>query len=256
MRLEGKVALITGAAAAVPGELMGFGGAAALLFLREGARVVISDVRDELGERAAAALREVGGDVRYLHLDVTSDSQWKSAIEATLAAYGKLDVLVNNAGISVTAKIEELSEADWDAELSIHAKGVFLGTRAAIPVMRANGGGSIVNISSIMGIVGSPASPAYSAAKGAVRIFTKTTAIQYARDNIRANSVHPGYADTPLTREVFAPERVREALMRKTPMRRLGTAEDIAWGILYLASDESAFVTGSELVIDGGMTAQ
>ena len=256
MRLKDKVALITGAAAALPGELMGFGGAAAHLFVREGAKVVITDVRDELGEQAAAALREAGGDVRYLHLDVTSASQWTDAIEATLSNYGKLDVLVNNAGISISARVEDLSEADWDAELSVHAKGVFLGTRAAIPVMRANGGGSIVNISSIMGIVGSPAAPAYSAAKGAIRIFTKSTAIQYARENIRVNSVHPGYADTPLTREVFAPARVREALMRKTPMRRLGTAEDIAWGILYLASDESAFVTGSELVIDGGMTAQ
>ena len=173
-----------------------------------------------------------------------------------MSAYGRLDVLVNSAGISVTSRVEDLSEAEWDAELSVHAKGVFLGTRAVIPAMRERGGGSIVNISSIMGIVGSPAAPAYSAAKGAIRTFTKSAAIQYARENIRVNSVHPGYADTPLTREVFAPERVREALLRKTPMRRLGTAMDIAYGILYLASDESAFVTGSELVIDGGMTAQ
>ena len=255
MRLEGKVALITGAAAARPGELTGFGGAAAQLFMREGAKVMITDVRDELGEESAAALREAGGDVRYRRLDVTSASQWADAIEATLSTYGKLDVLVNNAGISVAARVEDLSEADWDAELAVHAKGVFLGTRAAIPAMRASGGGSIINISSIMGIVGSPDSPAYSAAKGAIRIFTKSAALQYARENIRVNSVHPGYADTPLTREVFAPPEVREALLRRTPMRRLGTADDIAWGILYLASDESAFVTGSELVIDGGMTA-
>ena len=256
MRLDNKVALISGAAAALPGELTGFGGAAAQLFLREGAKVVITDLQDELGERSAAALREEGGDVQYLHLDVTSASQWTDAIEETVSAYGKLDILVNNAGISVAARVEELSEAEWDAELSVHAKGVFLGTRAAIPAMRAGGGGSIINISSIMGIVGSPTSPAYSAAKGAIRIFTKSTALQYARENIRVNSVHPGYADTPLTREVFAPPEVREALQRQTPMRRLGTAEEIAWGIVYLASDESAFVTGSELVIDGGMTAR
>ena len=256
MRLEGKVALITGAAAAAPGELMGFGGAAAHLFAREGAKVVISDVQDALGERSAAAMRAAGSEVRYLHLDVTSEAQWARAIETTVSAYGKLDILVNNAGISVTARVEDLSEAQWDAELSVHAKGVFLGTRAAIPAMRANGGGSIINMSSIMGIVGSPNSPAYSAAKGAIRLFTKTTALQYARERIRANSVHPGYADTPLTREVFAPPEVREALLRRTPMRRLGTADDIAYGILYLASDDSAFVTGSELVIDGGMTAQ
>ena len=256
MRLQDKVALITGAAAALPGELMGFGGASAHLFAREGARVMITDLQDELGERSAAALRKAGGDVRYLHLDVTSASQWTDAIDATVSAFGKLDTLVNNAGISVAARVEDLSEAEWDAELSVHAKGVFLGTRAAIPAMRASGGGSIVNISSIMGIVGSPTSPAYSAAKGAIRIFTKSAALQYARENIRVNSVHPGYADTPLTREVFAPPEVREALQRQTPMRRLGTAEDIAWGIVYLASDESAFVTGSELVIDGGMTAR
>ena len=256
MRLDNKVALITGAAAALPGELTGFGGAAAQLFLREGAKVVITDLQNELGERSAAALSEAGGDVQYLHLDVTSASEWTDAIEATLSAYGKLDILVNNAGISVAARVEDLSEAEWDAELSVHAKGVFLGTRAAIPAMRAGGGGSIINISSIMGIVGSPTSPAYSAAKGAIRIFTKSTALQYARENIRVNSVHPGYADTPLTREVFAPPEVREALQRQTPMRRLGTAEEIAWGIVYLASDESAFVTGSELVIDGGMTAR
>ena len=256
MRLEDKVALITGAAAALPGELMGFGGAAAHLFVREGAKVVITDLQDELGERSAAAMSKAGADVRYRHLDVTSASQWTDAIEATVSAYGKLDVLVNNAGISVAARVEDMSEAEWDAELSVHAKGVFLGTRAAIPAMRTGGGGSIINISSIMGIVGSPTSPAYSAAKGAIRIFTKSTALQYARENIRVNSVHPGYADTPLTREVFAPGEVREALVRQTPMRRLGTADDIAWGILYLASDESAFVTGSELVIDGGMTAR
>ena len=190
MRLDNKVALISGAAAALPGELTGFGGAAAQLFLREGAKVVITDLQDELGERSAAALREEGGDVQYLHLDVTSASQWTDAIEATLSAYGKLDILVNNAGISVAARVEDLSEAEWDAELSVHAKGVFLGTRAAIPAMRAGGGGSIINISSIMGIVGSPTSPAYSAAKGAIRIFTKSTALQYARENIRVNSVH------------------------------------------------------------------
>ena len=256
MRLEGKVALITGAAAAMPGELMGFGGAAAHLFVREGAWVVISDILDEPGERAAAALREAGGEARYLRLDVTSAADWTAAIEKTRSAFGRLDVLVNNAGISKSARIEEMSEADWDAELSVHAKGTFLGTRHAIPAMRAGGGGSIVNVSSIMGIVASPTSPAYSAAKGAIRLFTKATALQYAKENIRANSVHPGYADTPLTRQLFAPAKVREALLRETPMRRFGTAWDIAHGILYLASDESSFVTGSELVIDGGMTAR
>ena len=256
MRLKGKVALITGAAAAVPGELMGFGGATADLFVREGASVVISDIDDALGERAAEAMRRGGADVHYARLDVTSAGDWESVVEAVMSRHGRLDVLVNNAGTVVSTRIETLSEDQWDMELAVHAKGVFLGTRCAIPAMRAGGGGSIVNVSSVMGIVGSPTSPAYSAAKGAVRLFTKTTALQYARENIRVNSVHPGYADTPMTVEEFSDPEVRGKLIAQTPMRRLGTAADIAWGILYLASEESAFVTGSELVIDGGMTAR
>ena len=256
MRLKDKVALITGAAAAMPGELMGIGGATAHRFVREGAKVIISDVDDALGERAATALRAAGFEVGFVHLDVTSDADWKSAIEAVASGHGRLDVLVNNAGVCVNKSIEALSEAEWDMELSVHAKGVFLGTRHAIPIMRAGGGGSIVNVSSIMGIVGSPTSSAYTAGKGAVRAFTKSTALQYAEDNIRANSVHPGYADTPMTEVEFAKPEVRQELLARTPLRRLGTADDIAQAIVYLASDESAFVTGAELVVDGGMTAQ
>ena len=144
----------------------------------------------------------------------------------------------------------------WDRELNVHAKGVFLGTRTAIPAMRKGGGGSIINTSSVMGIVGSPSSPAYSAAKGAITTFTKSAALQYAKENIRINSVHPGYADTPLTEKRFSDPAERQILLDRTPMGRLGTAEDIANGVLFLASDESSWVTGSELVIDGGMTAQ
>ncbi len=150
---------------------------------------------------------------------------------------------------------EEMSEEIWDREMAVHAKGVFLGTKHAIPAMRARGGGSIVNTSSVMGIVGSPTTPAYSAAKGAIRLFTKSAALQYAKEGIRINSVHPGYADTPLTEKRFADQTLRDELLRKTPMGRLGVAEDIANGMLYLASDEASFVTGAELVIDGGMTA-
>lgn len=256
MRLEGKVALITGGAAAMPGELMGFGGAAAHAFVREGAAVVITDIRDDLGERSAAALRERGGEVSYRHLDVTSEREWMDVVGKTVGEHGRLDVLVNNAGTVTPAKIEELSVEQWDAELAVHAKGVFLGTKHVVPVMRAGGGGSIINTSSIMGIVGSPRGPAYSAAKGAIRLFTKTTAIQYAGDNIRANSVHPGFADTPLTTAMFSEPELHDELLRQTPLGRLGTAEDIANGMLFLASDESSFMTGSELVIDGGMTAR
>ena len=256
MRLKDKVALITGAAAAMPGKLMGFGGATAHRFLREGAKVIISDVDDALGERAATEMRGAGFDVRYVHLDVTSDADWKSAVGATVSSHGRLDVLVNNAGVCVSKRIEALSEAEWDMELAVHAKGVFLGTRNAVPIMRTGGGGSIVNMSSTAGIVGSPTSPAYTAGKGAIRMFTKSTALQYAEDNIRANSVHPGYADTPMTEAEFAEPEVKKKLLAKIPLRRLGTADDVAQAIVYLASDESAYVTGAELVIDGGMTAQ
>jgi NAD(P)-dependent dehydrogenase (short-subunit alcohol dehydrogenase family) len=256
MRLQDKVALLTGAAAAIKGELMGFGGAAAHLFVREGAKVVLTDIRDELGQRAAAALRDQGADVLYRHLDVTSETDWKRAIDDTLTAFGRLDILFNNAGVAFPSKIEDLTEETWDRELAVHAKGAFLGTKTAIPAMRRGGGGSIINTSSIMGIVGSPTTPAYSAAKGAIRLFTKSAALQYAKENIRVNSIHPGYATTPLTAERFSNPAINKLLIDKTPMGRLGTAEDIANGVLFLASDESAWMTGTELVIDGGMTAQ
>ena len=256
MRLENKVALLTGAAAAIDGELMGFGGASAHLFVREGAKIVMTDIRDELGERSAAALRDRGADAIYRHLDVTSETDWKQAVEDTMEAYGRLDILFNNAGVAFPSKIENLSEETWDLELAVHAKGAFLGTKTAIPAMRRGGGGSIINTSSIMGIVGSPTTPAYSAAKGAVRLFTKTAALQYAVEHIRVNSIHPGYATTPLTVERFSDPAISEVLLDRTPMGRLGTAEDIANGVLFLASDESAWMTGTELVIDGGMTAQ
>ena len=179
-----------------------------------------------------------------------------AAIEDTVRRWGRLDVLVNNAGTGARAGVEDTTEAVWDGQMAVHAKGTFLGTKHAIAHMRAAGGGSIVNVSSIYGIVGSPSSTAYHAAKGAVRLFTKTAALQCARDNIRVNSVHPGYALTPLTEAAFAEPRLDAWLMGQIPLGRLGRAEDVAEGILFLASDESAFMTGSELVIDGGTTAQ
>ena len=256
MRLHQKVALLTGAAAALKSEVMGFGGAAAHLFVREGAKVILTDIRDNLGERSAAALRADGHDARYMHLDVTSEQNWADVVAAVMAAHGRLDILFNNAGVARPGKVENITVETWDRELGVHAKGVFLGTRTAIPAMRKGGGGSIINTSSVMGIVGSPTSPAYSAAKGAITLFTKSAALQYAKENIRINSVHPGYADTPLTSGRFHDPAVRDQLIKRTPMGRLGTAMDIANGVLFLASDESSWVTGSELVIDGGMTAQ
>ena len=256
MRLEGKVALITGAAAGVEGALMGFGGAAARLFAREGAKVVLTDILLEQGERSAAEIREMGGDAIFVKLDVTSDEDWQKAIEATLAAYGRLDVMINNAGTGAPANVEDTTVDVWDGQMDVHAKGVFLGTKHAIPEMRKVGGGSIINTSSIYGLVGSPGSTAYHAAKGAIRIFSKAAAIQYAPDGIRVNSVHPGFMRTPMTRPRYEDPVRHTELLERIPMGRMGTADEIAYGMLYLASDESAFVTGSELVIDGGVTAQ
>jgi NAD(P)-dependent dehydrogenase (short-subunit alcohol dehydrogenase family) len=257
MRLAGKVALITGAAAGVEGELMGFGGAAARLFAREGARVVLTDIKEEMGRKSAEQIRAQGGEALFLRHDVTSEEEWQEVVHTAVAHFGALTVLVNNAGTGARFTVEETSTEVWDGQMAVHAKGVFLGTKYAIPLMRQAGGGSIINVSSIYGLVGSPTSAAYHAAKGAIRIFTKAAAIQYARDNIRINSVHPGYCLTPLTIGGYDTDAERRAWsIARTPLGRLGTADDIAYGMLYLASDESAYVTGAELVIDGGMTAQ
>ncbi len=256
MRLEGKVALITGAATGVEGELMGFGGATARLFVQEGAKVVLGDINVVSGEKTAAQIREGGGDALFVHLDVTKEQDWMDAVRATIDSYGRLDILVNNAGTGARFTVEETSVEVWDAQMNVHAKGPFLGTKHVIPEMRKVGGGSIINISSIYGIVGSATSTAYHAAKGASRLLSKSAAIQYAGENIRVNSVHPGFALTPLTAQGYQGQERQESSLSRTPIGRLGNANDIAYGILYLASDESSFVTGSELVIDGGMTAQ
>ena len=250
MRLEGKVALISGGA-------RGQGAAEAKLFAGEGAQVVFGDILDDLGKQVEAEIHEVGGEALYIHLDVTNAADWASAVEAAVSRYGRLDVLVNNAGITIRKNVEDTTEEDWDRIMAINAKGVFLGTKQAIPAMRESGGGSIVNISSTAGLVGSPYSGAsYAATKGAVRLFTKATAIQYAKEGIRCNSVHPGLLETPMTQDMLADAAHREERTQRIPLGRVGTAEDVAYGVLYLASDESSFVTGSELVIDGGATAQ
>ncbi len=235
---------------------MGFGGAAARLFAREGAKVVLTDINQESGQQTAAQINESGGEATFLRLDVTNEQDWIDAVRATVSSYGRLDILVNNAGTGARHTVEDTTEEVWDTQMNIHAKGTFLGTKHAIPEMRKVGGGSIINVSSIYGLVGSDTSTAYHAAKGAIRLFTKSAAIQYAKENIRVNSVHPGYALTPLTQRGYANPEYLERISSRIPMGRVGTADDIAYGMLYLASDESSFVTGSELVIDGGTTAQ
>ncbi len=256
MRLAGKVAMITGAANGVKGELMGFGGVSAWLFAREGAKVVITDIDDEDGEITARQIRDSGGEAVFVRLDVTNEEEWEDAVRAAVSCFGKLDILVNNAGTTSRETVENTTVEMWDGQMEVHAKGAFLGTRAVIPEMRRVGGGSIVNVSSIFGLIGSPSSTAYHAAKGAVRIFTKAAAVQYAGEGIRVNSVHPGYVDTPMTHKYFTDPGLFARRTESVPMKRFGTAEEIAYGILYLASDEASYVTGAELVIDGGTTAQ
>ena len=249
-RLDGKVALISGGA-------RGQGATEARMLAMEGASVVFGDILDNEGRQVEAQIRELGGEATYVHLDVTSEADWKSAVDTAISAYGKLNVLVNNAGILIRKTLEETTGEDWDRIMSINAKGVFLGTRAAIPAMREAGGGSIVNISSTAGLVSSPSgSASYTATKGAVRLLTKSTAIQYAKEGIRCNSVHPGPIETDMIQDSLNDPAQMELRMQRLPMGRVGKPEEVAYGVIYLASDESSFVTGSELVIDGGTTAQ
>ena len=250
MRLEGKVALISGGS-------RGMGACEAELFAKEGAKVVVGDVLEEQGRSLVEKIAREGGDAVFMRLDVTSESDWEAAVAEAVSRYGKLDVLVNNAGVSARGSIEETTVADWDRVMDINAKGVFLGTRQAIPEMRKAGGGSIVNISSQLGLVGmNESSPQYQSSKGAVRLFTKSAAIQYAAEGIRVNSVHPGPIATPMTEDRRSDPDLQQLMVSRIPLGRYGESEDVAYGVLYLASDEASFVTGSELVIDGGWTAQ
>jgi len=249
MRLENKVALISGGA-------RGMGAVEAKMFAAEGAKVVIGDMLGDEGRQVEAEINESGGECVFVQLDVTDENAWQDAVATTVARFGKLDILINNAGIARINSVEDTTSEEWVLVMDINAKGVFLGTKAAIPEIRKAGGGSIVNISSIAGLTGGRTS-SYAASKGAVRLLTKSTAIQYAADGIRCNSVHPGVIETPMTTPIMlnTPEG-RELNASRHPLGRFGQPEDIAYGVLFLASDESSFMTGSELVIDGGLTAQ
>ena len=246
-RLDGKIALITGAA-------KGQGEVEAKLFAKEGAQVILSDILDADGSKVESEITELGGDALYKRLDVSSENEWASISQFIEDKYGRLDILLNNAGASVRNPGMDISMEDWDLMMNVNAKGVFLGTKYCVPIMQKSGGGSIINISSIAGIAGRPmASPAYAASKGAVRVFTKSTAGRFAADGIRANSIHPGPIDTDMIRAVTTAETSADAF-KNIPLGRLGQPEDIAYGALFLASDESSFITASELVIDGGVT--
>jgi len=251
-RLTGKVALVTGGSS-------GIGRGACRAFAHEGARVAIADISEDQGRDLEKEIASSGGDAMFVRLDVAKEEEWVEAVRQTVQRFGRLDVLVNSAGMSTEgsrATVENTELEAWNQVMGVNATGVLLGMKHAIPEMRKAGGGSIINIASIYGVVGSKTGTTYAASKGAVRMLTKAGAVQYAPEKIRVNSVHPGFADTGMTEDLHARPGVRQERERQTPLGRLGMPEDIAWGIVYLASDEASFVTGSDLTIDGGMTAQ
>jgi NAD(P)-dependent dehydrogenase (short-subunit alcohol dehydrogenase family) len=253
-RVKGKVALVTGAA-------LGLGRACALLLAREGAKVVATDLKQDEGAALVQEIKASGGEATFVRHDVASSDDWKNAIETATRKYGGLDIVVNNAGVALTASIEDTTLEQWRWLMSINLDGVFLGTQLAIAVMKDKGG-SIINLSSIEGLIGDPNLAAYNASKGAVRLLTKSCALHCAKSGycIRVNSVHPGYIWTPMVEAFLAaqadPAAAKMAVEAMHPVGHLGEPNDIAYGVLYLASDESKFVTGAELVIDGGYTAQ
>jgi cyclopentanol dehydrogenase len=248
-RLKNKVALISGGA-------RGQGAAEARLFASEGAKVVIGDVRDELTKQTADAINTKLGAtaVRAVHLDVTRGADWHSAVETCVREFGGLDILVNNAGIANRKGLEQTSEEEWDAIVNVNQKGVWLGMKNAVPAMRKRGGGSIINISSIFGLIGSAGSTAYHGTKGAVRLLTKAAAVQYAPEKIRVNSIHPGLIYTPMVEEGRDQQEL-QPVIDLTPMKRGAKPEEVAWCVLFLASDEASYVTGAELAVDGGYSA-
>jgi NAD(P)-dependent dehydrogenase (short-subunit alcohol dehydrogenase family) len=249
MRLKDKVAMITGASS-------GMGASTAKIFAAEGAKVLCLDINDQDGEAVAGMIMQAGGTARFQHLDVASEEQWKAAVDAALAAWGTIDILVNNAGVSGSDP-DRLSLAVWEQQMTINARGVFLGIRAVVPVMQKAKRGSIVNTSSISGVVGQFfVHMGYNAAKGAVRSMTKAAAVQFARDNIRVNSVHPGMLPPMRTSKLSADPEVRAAAIAAVPMKREGRVEEVAHANLFLASDEASYITGVELAVDGGYLAQ
>jgi len=253
-RVDGKVALITGGA-------RGIGKAAAQVLAAEGASVALTDVLDDEGEAVVRSIRGEGGTARYWPLDVSDEDEVRGAMAEVADEFGGLDVLVNNAGISGPDKpTDQLTEEEWDRVQAVNVKGVFFCTKHAIPLLRKGAGGSIVNLSSIYGLIGAPDVPPYHASKGAVRLMTKTDSLLYAKEGIRVNSIHPGFVWTPMVESYVESagdvEAGRAALADLHPLGHVGEPEDVAYGILYLASDEAKFITGAELVIDGGYTAR
>jgi NAD(P)-dependent dehydrogenase (short-subunit alcohol dehydrogenase family) len=248
-RLEGRAALVTGAGS-------GIGKATAQRLAREGASVLVTDFNDDAGTAVAKGIADAGGRATFVHLDVTSPSDWQAAVAAAVEQFGGLDILVNNAGMGDMATIEDTTLEDWERTIAVDQTGVFLGMKTAAAALAASGHGSVVNISSIFGTSGGfGTSPAYHAAKGAVRTLTKNVALHWADRGVRVNSVHPGFIDTPILEPIKGTE-FEQNMIGLTPMGRLGRPDEIAAGVAYLASDDASFVTGLELYIDGGYIAR
>ncbi|GAA0349261.1 glucose 1-dehydrogenase [Oceanobacillus sp. FSL W7-1281] len=245
-RLTGKVAIITGAA-------NGMGASEAKLFAQEGAKVIATDINDNVLQEVINEIKENGGDAIGLKHNVTSEDEWKQVIQEAVTHYGKIDVLVNNAGVSSPKTIAQMEMDEWNKVMDINLNGCVIGMKYVIPEMQKAGGGSLINISSIGGIVGMAGSSPYTAAKGALRSLSKSAAVEYGKDKIRVNSVHPGIIETPMTADSFADATPYYQTFTQLPY--FGNPEDVAYGVLFLASDESRFMTGAELVIDGGWTA-
>jgi len=254
-RVEGKVAVITGGAS-------GIGKATCLLLAREGAKVAVTDIKDNTGQKVVDEIEAFGGIAKYWHLDTSNEDSVSGVFNDIVHEFGSLDVLINNAGIAgVNKPTHEISREEWDKVMNVNVSGVFFCTKQAIPLMQKSAGGSIINMSSIYGIIGAADLPPYHASKGAVRLMSKNDALIYAKDNIRVNSIHPGFIWTPLVEELakdspIGVEAARKQLDNLHPIGHVGEPNDVAYGVLYLASDESKFVTGTELIIDGGYTAR
>jgi NAD(P)-dependent dehydrogenase (short-subunit alcohol dehydrogenase family) len=249
MRLANKVAIVTGAAS-------GMGAATARRFAREGAAVVVADMLEDEGRAVADSINAAGGKALFMALNVTDEAGWKTVVADTVRAFGRLDILVNNAGISGSATNDMLDSGLWERVMAVNATGVFLGTAAAVPQMQKDGGGSIVNLSSISGVVGqSFVHMSYNASKGAVRTMTKATAVQFGKDRIRCNSIHPGLMPPMRTSGATADPEVRARMLKTVPLGRAGEVDEVANAVLFLASDEASYVTGAELYVDGGFLA-
>jgi NAD(P)-dependent dehydrogenase (short-subunit alcohol dehydrogenase family) len=264
-RLDGKIALISGAA-------RGIGGETAQLMAKAGAKVVIGDLLDDVGQKTVAAIKSAGGQAAYIHLDVTKEADWTAAVNLAVSTFGKLDILVNNAGVFIGKGIEDISMEEWNRLVAVNMTGLFLGTRMAVPALReaaknSEHGSAIVNLASIAGIVGSQLDPLYSMTKGGVTLFTKSAALEFGRKGyrVRVNSIHPGVIQTDMGEQTFVARAkqtgandtapARQTVTNTVPWGRLGTVNDIAKGIVFLASDDAGYMNGAGLIVDGGMTA-